>query len=531
MDRFKHTIVSKLIEYVAIIVGILVDVWNGARRNAVWFIVLALTHVGLEFASLYVLYALARSAADLLAQTATAEQSAMVYEMLALLLVVLVASAAANYGAVRNVIAAARNVEMVCVRRGLDLLSRLPQYGSAYANHIVGMKRFLRVVTTDARYCGMAARLTLLAFPAIVLALGSLGILFYISPWLTVLLLALSAVMSLSQYPIHLKTAAASREMERTRSGFMKSLARAIARKDHTGSPAPTENTNDGEEELSDTNVRSFYQRLVYIELSSISAQISSVVILCVAILVLLLQTSFGAMSVAILLLYVATARQALSNITKLLRSLATVSRLFPQISRYFRFMWSATQRWPLLVSQVEVRDASHKESRQTDKEHTLPADAAPLEPGLTYRVLARQASNRSVAAAVIDALGLSAEAVGRYAPHFCLTPKDAAEGKAGAGTKPIWEILVLPFDAPSVGSATEENREQVSTTILISSYQARRKALDTADVFIVLNPENQVVLQTRDAAAARARVEEELGPQAARGQADNAALEMEEEM
>lgn len=452
-----------------------------------------------------------------------------IYALLALLLATLVAAAITNYGAVRNTIVAASKVELFCARRAIDLLSLLPRYGSSYANHVVGTRRFLRVATTDSRCCGMASRLLLRAFPAAALALGSLIILLYIDPWVTMLLIVLSGLLSLLQYPIHLKTAAASRTAERTRSDFVKDLSRIVTGVDRIGPPAPDDTIDDDDDnrdgELSETNIHQYYQRLTYIELSSTSAQIASAVILCVAILALLLQTSFGTLNLATLLLYVATARQVLSNITKLLRTLTTISRLFPQISRYFRFIWSATDRWPLLIPDIEVRNASHKDERRAQKSFVAAAsDTAPLEPNLIYHVFARQDLFRNVAAAVIDGLGLSEEAVRRYTPRFCLGVEPTTERRNDANAKPSWDIVLLRAGSGKVIT------DQVRTTIVISSYKNKDALPVEADLFVVLTPENRVLLQTPNRAAALARVEEELTMRPAEMQVGGDSLELEQE-
>ena len=535
MERFKHTIVSKFVEYAVIVASILRDVRRSAPRNAVWFVVLALAHIGLVFASLSLLYTLGHSASKMLSQTATAQQAELLFLMLGLLVIVLIAAAIANYGAARNAVAAAGKVELLCAQRVLDLVGGLPRIGSDYANHVVAARQTMRVVTADSRYCGMAGRLVLLAFPDIVLALGSLGIMLYIQPWLTVLLVVLSGLLTLMQYPTNLQAAAASRELERSRPEFIRHVADLIAARDRSFAGGRAAGAGPS---LPEKNVSSFYERLLYIERGSVFAQISSAVVLCTAILVLLYETGQGELGLPTLLLYVAAARQALSNITRLSRSVVAISRLFPQLSRYFRFIWSATGKWPLLVTEHEVRASSYNELRRSRGGGSEPCQ--PLVPGRIYRVFARQDLGRSIAAAVLDGLGLSKDDSRRYEPHLFLSldgsesPTNAAgasEEPAGSADKKPWLLIVLPA-RPNVGAKAEPTQDgAVRTEIYVSTYNAASLAPQEADVFVVLGAKNEVTACTTDRSAALGQAEmETLKRTAAAAQADEAAIELEEE-
>ncbi len=348
---------------------------------------------------------------------------AELYLDVGLVLVALLATCLANYGSVRASVAVAAKIENVSIRRIFSLSAELPQAGSVFANHVMATKSLLRgLASRDARACGLAARLILIAGTEVILSLGAIGIMFYLDYGLTLLLLSLSAGLVLFQYPAHRAAAHASRGLERTRPEFARGIADVTDKIDSLSDAGRWWDIARADDPaiFPVEHSRNLYQRMLQTEYGALIAQSSSAVVLCTAIWALLYKGGDGTLSVPLLLLYIATARQALSHGTKLSRTLATVSRLFPQLTRYWRFVWSATGRWGLLVPESEVRRSSCK-----DWLGCVPEAVAygALRPDCTYLVYASQGMCRSVVAGIVDGLGLDRESQVAYEPALILGP------------------------------------------------------------------------------------------------------------
>ena len=169
-EKFSHTIVSKSVEYGAIIGAILRDVWASSFYLLVAFLLLALLHIGLVFLSFYILYQLVQTVSQALSTPSPAEELTSSVYLVGALLATLAAAAGANYASARTAITIAGNVVCVAIKRTLTLCVHLPRYGSCFANFFIGFRPIMRLVTMDAHYCGMTARLLLRAAPNIALA-------------------------------------------------------------------------------------------------------------------------------------------------------------------------------------------------------------------------------------------------------------------------------------------------------------------------------------------------------------------------
>ena len=489
----QHTIVSRLVEYLAIVSAIAGDVRVTALRSAAWFLVLALLRILFVFLSLYLLYALAHRAGQIFSTPTTANGLPELYRDVGLVLVALLATCLANYGSVRASVAVAAKIENLSIRRIFSLSAELPHAGSVFANHVMATKSLLRgLASRDARACGLAARLILIAGTEVVLALGAIGIMFYLDYGLTILLLCLSAGLVFFQYPAHRAAAQASRGLEKTRPEFARGIADVTDKIDRLADAGRWWDVTraDNPAIIPIEHSRNLYQRMLQTEYGALIAQTSSAIVLCTAIWALLYKAGGGVLSVPLLLLYIATARQALSHGTKLSRTLATVSRLFPQLTRYWRFVWSATRRWNLLLPELEVRRSSYK-----DWLGCVPDAAAlgALRPGCTYLVYASQGMCRSVVAGIVDGLGLDRASHVSYEPTLILGP--CLPPPAQANAKPGW---FLRFVDLADGGFVRSTDTVVSTGILVTNV-ASNLAWAHADFFVVLGATNQVVLCATD--------------------------------
>ena len=492
MHRLQHTIVSRLVEYISIVSAVASDVRATAFHAAAWFLVLALLRIFFVSVSLYLLYALAHRASQIVSTPISSDGLSELYIGVGLVLIALLASCLANYGSVRAALAVAAKIENLSIRRIFRLSAELPRARSLYANHVMATKSLLRgMASRDARSCGLAARLILIACAEAVLALGAIGIMLYLDYGLTLILLCLSAGLVFLQYPAHRAAAHASRGLERTRPEFARGIADAAEEIDSFGEAGRWRDDARGENPtiIPMEHARNLYQRMLQTEYGALIAQGSSAIVLCTAIWALLYKAGGGSLSVPLLLLYIATARQTLSHGTKLSRTLATVSRLFPQLARYWRFVWSATDRWNLLIPESEVRRSSYKGwagcGPQSELEHVL-------RPGRTYLVYASQGMCRSVVAGLIDGLGLDRESLAACETTFNLGPMPQS---AQTNEKPSWHLWFA--DAADEGFPHSLD-PAISTRVLVTNV-AGALAWTRADRFVILSADNQVVVCTTE--------------------------------
>jgi ABC-type multidrug transport system fused ATPase/permease subunit len=492
MHRLQHTIVSRLVEYVAIVSAVANDVLVTALRSAAWFLVLALLRILFVSVSLYLLYALAQRASKIFSTPLSPGGLSELYLDVGLVLIALLASCLANYGSVRAALAVAVKIENLSIRRIFMLSAELPKARSLYANHVIATKSLLRgLASRDARSCGLAARLILTAGAEAVLALGAIGIMLYLDYGLTLILLGLIVGLAFLQYPAHRAAAHASRGLERTRPEFAKGIADAAEEMDSLDEAGHCRNDARGENPtiIPMEHSRNVYQRMLQTEYGRLIAESSSAIVLCTAISAMLYKAGAGAPAVPLLLLYIATARQALSHGTKLSRALSTVSRLFPQLARYWRFVWSATHRWNLLIPEIEVRRSSYKDwagcGPQSGSEHAI-------RPGYTYLVYAKQGMCRSVVAGLIDGLGLDRESLAACETTFNFTPMLKLAQRHEQSSWHLWFADAADLGFPhSVGPA-------ISTRILVTNV-ASNLTWAQGDFFVVLSATNRVVICTTD--------------------------------
>ena len=493
MHRLQHTVVSRLVEYVFIVSSIASDVRVTAFRSAAWFLLLALLRILFVFVALYLLYNLAHRASQTLSESLSPKELSAIYLDVGLVLIAMLAACLANYGSGRASLAVAAKIENFSIRRIFKLSAELPRPLSVFANHIITTKSVLRgLASRDARSCGLAARLILIAGAEAVLALGAIGIMFYLDPTITLILLSLSAGLVFLQYPAHRAVAHASRGLERTAPEFARGIAEVTNEIDSLANAGRWQHITQADDPaiIPVEHARNLYQRMLQAEYGALIAQSSSAIVLCTAIWALLYKAGGGTLSVPLLLLYIATARQALSHGTKLSRILATISRLFPQLTRYWRFVWSATQRWNLLVPEAEVRRSSYK-----DRSGRVPQNKAigALRPDRTYLVYANQGMCRSVVAGIIDGLGFDPESLALCQPTLNLGPCLPHPGPTSA--KPSWHLRFV--DVANLSLPVSDN-PAVSTRILVTNVASNLGWIQV-DLFVVLNADNQIVICTTD--------------------------------
>ena len=511
-EKFSHTIVSKSVEYAAIIRALLKDVWATSFYPLLAFLFLALLHIGLVILSFYILYQLVLTVSQALSTASPTDELISSMYLVGVLLATLAAGAGANYVSARTANAIAGNVECVAIKRTLTLYVHLPRYGSRFANFFIGFLPIMRLVTQGAHYCGMTARLLLRAVPNIALACSTFLIMLYLEFWLTLLLVSIAGALTFFQYPTHLGAAGASRKLEREGPEKAKALKNMLEEVNRMGDPATLKDRLIELEEVHGypgKYIETFYRRLLVVAYGACLATVTTSVVLCIAILVLIYQGMTGKLDLAVLSVYVMAAQRLMVSVTTLSSSFVRVSRFYPYISRYFRFVWSATDRWPLMVPQEDVRDASYKELGSEVANPPLQM-VQPLKPGLTYRVFARQGWKRSSAGALVDALGFTTENLDGLKPHivFAADPK-ATEDKTGTGHP--WRIFLLPAGgkpASRVHRTPKRKTGAAKTHIYFSTYQEKELEPINADVFIVLDPRNWLVLQSASRAEAIDKIE-----------------------
>jgi ABC-type multidrug transport system fused ATPase/permease subunit len=503
--RFRKEIANRFVEYAAILTAISKDSWRSSKSNTLFFILLSVVHIASLSLSAYFLFYMMRELTALHEIEAADRKLANSYLALAAFFTGLVISALSSGTARRIAIKLANQVNVLNARRIVKLLASLPRCDSLFANHLVARGRFRGLATNDSRFCGVTARLLLLMLPELGLALGALAIMLYFEQLLTLVLGLISILLALVQVPVSLGIAEASRKLEQTNPEFKRNFSGLMGRVDRVSDITDEELSKLEEDyKFPYNHFSQYYRRFLFTEYSTVVAQLSSAIVFCIVILAVLYRAGTGKLDLAVLLLFVACARQALASVAKVTRSLVAISRVFPQVSRYFRFVWSATDSWPLLVSQEEVRYSSRSELQRyfTTSNQSLGGATAPVRPEEVYRVFAPSGLTRVAAAAIFDELGFSPGDLSEYEPRIgfankTLNGNTLVDEAPKPPAKTPWHICLTTAGIKAEQAPYDPKQALIRTELVFSAYDATDSP--SADVYVVLSPDHYVVLQTSD--------------------------------
>ena len=165
--------------------------------------------------------------------------------------------------------------------------------------------------------------------------MGALIVIFWIDPRLTLMLVIASGFWALLLYPLSLRAAKLAGQRERARAGFTMAARRLL------GSPGEQVPENMASAHLL---ARAYLSRRRVSNEMSFLVQIGAILIAALAALYMASSILLGRGEWPIFIAYVGALRLALAGSFQAAMILASVSRFYPQISRFYLFMESAKE-------------------------------------------------------------------------------------------------------------------------------------------------------------------------------------------
>jgi ABC-type multidrug transport system fused ATPase/permease subunit len=232
-----------------------------------------------------------------------------------------------------------REYESLRLQETLAAASRLPHPAVPHAHSLLD-EAHVAQVQRDARFCGRVLRKIVEGFVPVVVVPVTGVVLLVLNPLLTILLAALTAAVAAVMFRINRRGARASERMERTAKdatrerkdavrGLLAGDLRLAASRD-TPQVADTGTVN--------RHLDAYTDRLQAIEDSGLASSLLTAVALGAILLIEGRAVLAGDGSISTLLTYLVLLRLFLTHFMRLSRSVAAVSRFYPQIKRHFAF-------------------------------------------------------------------------------------------------------------------------------------------------------------------------------------------------
>jgi ABC-type multidrug transport system fused ATPase/permease subunit len=232
-----------------------------------------------------------------------------------------------------------REYESLRIQETLAGASRLPHPAVPRAHSLLD-EAHVAQVQRDARICGRVLRTIVGGFiPVVVVPVTGIGLLL-LNPLLTILLAALTAAVAAIMFRINRRGARASERMERTAKDATRERKDAVrgllagdlrlAASRNTPQVADTGTVN--------RHLEAYTDRLQSIEDSGLASSLLTAFALGAILLLEGRAVLAGDSSISTLLTYLVLLRLFLTHFMRLSRSVAAVSRFYPQIKRHFTF-------------------------------------------------------------------------------------------------------------------------------------------------------------------------------------------------
>jgi len=222
-------------------------------------------------------------------------------------------------------------------RRALEILSRLPDPRTPAANEIL-QRGGGRKVLTDARRAGMTLRRIGYAVPQVISGIGATVSVFVIDYKLTLMLTGIMGLVLLGLYPVYVRGADHSRVFERklakagkVLSGMLHSFLEPGHRSEEVARQLDELYVAGGYRQA----IAAFKGRIRILEESTLVTQVGSAFVISSAVFIIGSRLLRGGMDWGALAAYVVSLRIALNGVVPVARLFASISRFYPQLSRY----------------------------------------------------------------------------------------------------------------------------------------------------------------------------------------------------
>lgn len=246
----------------------------------------------------------------------------------------------------RSIFRMGRIYEEFCAQRAFFLLGQSADVFSTKDNDSGGDSYILRLVRSDSRYCNrILCMLLSLIIPAITL-IAALGILFYIEPFLTLIISLLSVIFTYYQYKVSMKAAGHSIQFEKLAPAANREYKAMIQHFkhqsiDHSNQVVVNHMFSTGPVKR---QLDAYEGRLQ----SVVSSQLVSGIFMAGGVGLIILVMGFGIIKEGSgwgrLFIYIVALRFAMTNLQSTFSTLTSINRFYPQVRRYCYFIQSFAQ-------------------------------------------------------------------------------------------------------------------------------------------------------------------------------------------
>lgn len=235
-----------------------------------------------------------------------------------------------------------RMYEEFCSKRILSLSGINLRFGTNSENGIIDDKHLLRLARSDSRCCGYVLRLILNGVAPAITFIVATAVLFYINPFLSLLMLVMMGISLSFQYKISIYGAKNSSLMEKNATQAAYEYQRIIYQQKWVAASLP-EHESWLEKVFTSTIVKEYIDAYIGRLRAPRSSQFVSNILFAVAIFTIFLTLGLSILTEGKgwgrLIIYLIALRYVLVNLKQLSKNITSINRFYPQIRRYFQFI------------------------------------------------------------------------------------------------------------------------------------------------------------------------------------------------
>ncbi len=236
-----------------------------------------------------------------------------------------------------------RMYEEFCSKRILSLSGINLRFGTnSEKNGIIDDKHLLRLARSDSRCCGYVLRLILNGVAPAITFIVATAVLFYINPFLSLLMIVMMGISLIFQYKISIYGAKNSSLMEKNAAQAAYEYQRIIYQQKWVAAPLP-EHESWLEKVFTSTIVEKYIDAYIGRLKAPRSSQFVSNILLAVATFTIFLTLGLSILTEGKgwgrLIIYLIALRYVLVNLKQLNKNITSINRFYPQIRRYFQFV------------------------------------------------------------------------------------------------------------------------------------------------------------------------------------------------